>query len=340
MPTISIIIPVYNTGEILHNTINSVLNQTYKDFELLLIDDGSKDCSGRICDEYALKDTRIRIFHKKNGGISNARNYGIERSLGEYITFCDHDDLYNPTFLENMIKYAKTTNSDIIKCGINVEYTKHNKHLIRKYCEHIITYKQEELSVQFLDLLSNDILEPIWNAIYKAKVLKEARIKFNEEFKYGGEDFDFNIRLYEQISSISIIPEILYTHFIRPSLSTSAKLYNDILSNFITETYKINYYVEKNQLLNISEQNNKYLYAYMKRVISFMSYAAKMKKKHFEIKNGIDELQNNCLIKGEFISIKYLLNRKKIKERLFYILFYILKLKQLHKLYPLFKCLK
>lgn len=98
-PIISIIIPVYNAEKTLNRCVDSVLNQTFHDWELLLIDDGSKDRSMYLCDEYALKDKRIKVFHKKNGGVSSARNMGLDYARGEWITFVDSDDLFVRIFL-------------------------------------------------------------------------------------------------------------------------------------------------------------------------------------------------------------------------------------------------
>ena len=100
-PKISVIIPVYNTEKYLHRCINSILTQTYTDFELLLIDDGSTDSSGTICDEYAAKDARVRVFHKENGGVSSARNLGLDNAQGEWITFVDSDDYIEENFLKS-----------------------------------------------------------------------------------------------------------------------------------------------------------------------------------------------------------------------------------------------
>ena len=96
MPKISVIVPVYNTEKYLHRCIDSVLAQTFTDWELLLIDDGSKDTSGSICDKYAAKDKRIRVFHKENGGVSSARNLGRDYAQGEWVTFVDSDDYIEP----------------------------------------------------------------------------------------------------------------------------------------------------------------------------------------------------------------------------------------------------
>lgn len=100
-PKISVIVPVYNVEKYLHRCIDSILSQTFTDFELLLINDGSKDESGKICDEYAGKDVRVRVFHKKNGGVSSARNMGLDNAKGEWVTFCDADDYVGCNWLRN-----------------------------------------------------------------------------------------------------------------------------------------------------------------------------------------------------------------------------------------------
>ena len=100
-PVVSIIVPVYNAEKFLRRCIDSILAQTYTDFELLLIDDGSKDSSGSICDKYAAKDERIRVFHKENGGVSSARNLGLDHAQGEWVTFVDADDYIEENFLKS-----------------------------------------------------------------------------------------------------------------------------------------------------------------------------------------------------------------------------------------------
>lgn len=113
---ISIIVPVYNTEQYLRRCIDSVLAQTYKDFELLLIDDGSKDSSGVICDEYAAKDARLRVFHKENGGVSDTRNYGLDLAHGKYLMFLDSDDFWlRNDVLEMLIGKAEENDLDIIR---------------------------------------------------------------------------------------------------------------------------------------------------------------------------------------------------------------------------------
>lgn len=116
IPKISVIVPVYNTEKFLQRCIDSVLAQTYQDFELLLIDDGSKDSSGVICDEYAAQDIRVRVFHKENGGVSDTRNYGLDLAQGKYLMFLDSDDFWlRNDVLEMLIGKAEEYDLDIIR---------------------------------------------------------------------------------------------------------------------------------------------------------------------------------------------------------------------------------
>lgn len=110
---VSIILPVYNVANFLPSCLDSVCSQTHGDLEIILVDDGSKDNSGSIADDYALKDKRIKVIHKKNDGVSVARNVGIECSTGEYVCFCDSDDLLMPDYVEYLLKMAVENNAQI-----------------------------------------------------------------------------------------------------------------------------------------------------------------------------------------------------------------------------------
>lgn len=117
-PAISVIVPVYKVEPYLHCCLDSILAQTFTDFELLLIDDGSPDQSGAICDEYAIKDSRIRVFHKENGGASSARNLGLDNARGEWVTFVDADDIIDSHFLEGLIEITnENVDLDFIQAG-------------------------------------------------------------------------------------------------------------------------------------------------------------------------------------------------------------------------------
>ena len=115
-PKISVIIPVYNAESTLRRCVDSVLAQTFTDFECLLINDGSKDKSGEICDEYARKDSRVKVFHKENGGVSSARNVGLDNARGEWVSFVDSDDWVEGDILESMYKTALLSGSSLVTC--------------------------------------------------------------------------------------------------------------------------------------------------------------------------------------------------------------------------------
>jgi len=125
MKTISVIVPVYNVEKYIHRCIDSIINQTYKNLEIILVDDGSTDNCPKICDEYAQKDNRIKVIHKKNGGLSEARNVGIEIATGEYIGFIDSDDYINKKMYELLISGLETNDADICICNykeVNNDY--------------------------------------------------------------------------------------------------------------------------------------------------------------------------------------------------------------------------
>ena len=119
MPVISVIVPVYKAEKCLTHCVDSILAQTFQDFEILLIDDGSPDQSGALCDQYAAKDSRIRVFHKENGGVSSARNLGMQEAVGTYIAFADSDDWMEPEELETLYGLIAEHSADSAGCAHN-----------------------------------------------------------------------------------------------------------------------------------------------------------------------------------------------------------------------------
>lgn len=126
---VSIICPVYKTACFLHRCVDSILSQTFSQFELLLIDDGSPDDAGKICDEYAKMDSRVRVFHKENGGLADARQYGLDRIRGEYLIHIDSDDWVEPTMLEELYRKAKEERADVVVCDHYVNYGTYQKYV-------------------------------------------------------------------------------------------------------------------------------------------------------------------------------------------------------------------
>lgn len=202
-PKISIIVPVYNVEQYLPRCIYSILNQSFADFELLLIDDGSKDKSGAICDEYAAKDSRIRVFHKENGGVSSARNIGLENARGEWLSFIDGDDVITEGYfnirqehegVDVIIKPYSVVNAD-------GRVTCHNNELS------ILTGK-DKIFRYYVQKRNN----ALWDKIIKRKTIGTKRFNTNVSI---GEDFLFFMSVLPNVKSIAFDDTGSYRYFLR-----------------------------------------------------------------------------------------------------------------------------
>ena len=199
---ISIIIPVYNTGKYLHRCVDSILAQTYTDFELLLIDDGSTDSSGAICDKYAEKDSRVRVFHKENGGVSSARNLGVDYARGEYIMFVDSDDYMFPMMCNIMKSTIERENVDCVICGTQESGGGYWKPSVNDVVSII------ELQELMSPFLVTELLSPPWNKIFKRKLITT---QFKEDISFG-EDLIFNLEYFKNCEKIVFITDSPYFH--------------------------------------------------------------------------------------------------------------------------------
>ena len=213
---ISIIVPVYNAEKYLPRCLDSILAQTFADFELLLIDDGSKDRSGTICDEYAQKDCRIRVFHKNNGGVSTARNLGIDKAKGEWVAFIDSDDYVSPTYLTNFVKHI-ACEKQIILTGYDIvgqgkPRKLENKNLTGKdFVIHLIKSK-----VIFHS-------QP-WAKLFNLKVINDNGIRFPLDVNLG-EDAIFNLKYYCQIDRFTQSATIDYHYEFSNENSLTGKIF-------------------------------------------------------------------------------------------------------------------
>ena len=202
MMKISIITPVYKAELFVSRLIDSVLAQTYKDFELILVDDGSPDKSGTICDNYAAKDARIKVIHKKNGGVSSARQAGLDAATGEYVIHADSDDWVAPNWLEELVKCASTIHAEMIVFDFyRVQNDK--KRLI----------KQEPTSLQsrqvLRDIISGHLYACCWNKLISRKSIKYNCASFPINLNFG-EDKCFLVSLLTKPISIAYVPKALY----------------------------------------------------------------------------------------------------------------------------------
>lgn len=203
-PIISVIVPAYNAEKYLRRCINSILAQTFTDFELLLIDDGSTDQSGEICDEYADKDARIKVFHKANGGVSSARNVGLDNAVGEYICFCDADDWVDRTWLENFC--------DKLPCDMVVQGYKYKSFNTGKWKSRKLPNVCLPVNTALKLLFEHDNMGYLWCRCFRASLIKKYNIRFNEFFILG-EDYDFILSFCLHVKEIDLVEVTSYNYY-------------------------------------------------------------------------------------------------------------------------------
>ena len=237
-PQISVIVPVYNVEKYLSRCIESILSQTFTDFELLLIDDGSTDRSGEICDEYAKKDTRIRVFHKENSGVSAARNLGLDNAKGEWISFVDSDDWVENDYLEKLIQGK---NFELIFVGIQSYNNTMSTNRI------LANFEKTEIYVDDINIenkiINNDLLAIgfCWGKLYKKFILTLYHIRFNESIS-NHEDHIFYFDYLLHCKNIYLSNAICYNYTFTEnssSLSHTLPQYRQLIavSNLFLEKY-------------------------------------------------------------------------------------------------------
>lgn len=219
MELISVIVPIYNVEKYLPRCIESIINQTYKNLEIILIDDESPDNCGQICDEYAKKDSRIKVIHKKNGGVSSARNAGLDISQGDYIGFVDPDDYISEEMYEVMLTEAKKDDLGIVECNYFVSYEDGTCLVIDK--------RGKRLYNTFNDILygvfTNYLYPGICFKLFKKTVINS--IRFSTEFKIA-EDMLFFLDCAKNNTKLKIISNPLYYYFQRQSSVMNRPFHN------------------------------------------------------------------------------------------------------------------
>lgn len=220
-PLFSIIVPVFNNENFLYNCIDSMLAQTYTNFELLLIDDGSTDCSGKICDEYVEKDLRIKVFHTSNQGVSMARNLGLSVAQGKYINFVDSDDWVKPNYLEEYVEARIEYDYDIVYSEM-IRVSENGTHWIKSLKEFSVRDKNN-LSEALVYLLESNEFGFTCNKSFKRELIMSNELSFCKEFKLY-EDAIFTAHYCLHINSIKLISSAVYYYRIMATGLTKSRL--------------------------------------------------------------------------------------------------------------------
>lgn len=251
MLKISVIIPIYNNDKYIKKCLDSVLNQDFKEFEVIIINDGSTDNSKAICEKYASKDSRVRLINIKNSGVSNARNIGLQNARGEYIQFIDSDDYIDKNMFKELYNISLNTNADVIISGItkiNIK-TKNSKEVLP--ISSGLYNKKEVLNNFELEQRKTGLYGYVSNKFIKASIINKYKIKFDTTIKLA-EDLDFYLRLYNNTNNIYLHNKSYYYYYI----NYEKELYNKV--NYFTQisiSLKEKKLLDENKCLNNKNKN-------------------------------------------------------------------------------------
>ena len=290
MPKISIIVPMYNVEKYIDKCLNSLINQTFKNMEIIVVNDGSTDGSASIVEKYLLKhSSKIKYLEKKNGGLSSARNYGIEYATGEYIAFLDSDDYVEHNMYEEMYKLAKKENADMVECDFIWEW-EYGKRVFDKRRE----YKTRE------DMMKKPRVV-VWNKIFRRELINKTKARFPEGLIY--EDMEFFYKILPFINKISYINKY-FVHYTQREDSISKKQTEKTEDIFKILDNIFDYYKQN----NLYHQYEKVLKKMRRRILlgSSLKRIIQIKEKH---------LKRRLLLKTVILFFK---NSLKNEELLFY----------------------
>ena len=324
MAEVSIIVPVYQVEKYIRQCVDSILAQTFTDFELILVDDGSKDKSGQICDEYAVLDQRVKVIHKENGGLSDARNCGMDQAVGNYFMFVDSDDYIAPTMLEYLYKALMNKEADIAVCNFLHFFEEDRK---RDFSTNI---QSEVLSgAEIFYSRKNERVYGIWtvawNKLYKRETLGNVRFRFG---KYHEDEFWAN-DIYQMDIKVVTIPECLYYYRQRDNSIMGRKnikrdfdileaLQERIAVYFMDErhadqAYKVmifslEYLAESKKLITNKDEENQFLQA-EKKTKDMIKRLKKMKLSKIKSVSLVFIGMNPCLVFAVGIKFRGLFER-------------------------------
>ncbi|WP_214760008.1 glycosyltransferase family A protein [Exiguobacterium sp. s146] len=295
---VSIIVPVYNSENFLFENISSILNQTYYNIEVLLINDGSSDRSLSICKELAQKDQRIFVINQENKGVSAARNKGLEIAQGHYILFVDSDDILEKNMIMGLLRGFEN-NIDLVICGYNVQHLSKEKKVKN---EKIIFERKivsvEDISRNYWEYFRKGAINPLWNKLFKSSIIKNEGLKFPENIKMG-EDGYFVVNYLKSCQNIMFTNDIYYNYMVYPYQS-SQKIFPDYYEMMRINFGMIESFLNQYNGLD-NEQNFKYhqneLFKVLKHSIVSIEKSKQIDKKH---------------------NIKYILNENEVTRKISY----------------------
>lgn len=220
---VSVIMPVYGVEACVGAAIESIQKQTFTDWEMFAVDDGSPDKSGEVCDRYAQSDARIHVIHKENGGAPSARNVAIDLAKGKYFYFMDSDDFAEPTMLGDMVKAAEETDAQLVISGFYIEtyYTDTEKYTQEQAVESVAYPSQRAFREDAYRLFDKNLLYPPWNKLYLGDYIRAHHLYFPNTF---WDDFPFNLSVLRDVQRVTVLSGKYY-HFIRKRAESETTKY-------------------------------------------------------------------------------------------------------------------
>ena len=205
---VSIVVPAYKAEKYINRCLNSLTNQTYNNIEIIVVDDGSPDKTGEILDAWAKKDSRIKVIHKTNGGVSSARNAGIEAATGKYICFVDIDDEAKPDYVKYLHRAITEHNADVAICSLIAERKKNIFYV--EGLKKATVFNLAEKTKNFADIYNSGMFQSPCCKLYKKELITEGF----PEFTNYGEDEIFNLQCFNNVKTIAVIPDSLYVYYL------------------------------------------------------------------------------------------------------------------------------
>lgn len=279
---ISIVIPLYNVGDSLSKCIESIIKQTYKNIEIILVDDGSTDSSYNICDEYAQIDKRIVVIHKENEGVSVARNIGIEVAKGKYITFVDSDDLVTDDYIEYLYNMLIEDKTDMSICNVKVIWKNTNYSTSKEKNRYILNSKEALERI----LLQQGVEVAVYAKLYKAKIFDDIRFPIGKTY----EDTAIIYKLIEKCNKISYRDKECYYYIARVGSISKQKQFNDNEKNYIEFTNEMLSYIREKYKDLDKPIKRFYLYSNF-RILRMLIVT---KPRHHEFEKEIIKNIKNC----------------------------------------------
>ena len=297
-PKVSIIVPIYNSEKYMNKCIESILNQTLTEIEIILVNDGSTDNSGKIIDNYAKKDKRIKVIHQENSGPSVARNKGINIAKGKYIGFVDSDDYIESTMYEELYKNANNRNTEVAMCSYNEKHLyNETEYVVKAKLEQYKIYEKEDIKHNIISTFSkndNYGFYSLWNKIY----LKEWLLKSNLELDVNrdhGEDWWFNINVFSKLNSFVYIDKELYNYVHSNNNSLMVKYRENQFDLFLDGRLKMKEIMPK-EYMDYNEFNKRFVYEFSAYIIRTFKEVEDSKKRNLLIKNVLnnEEVKESC----------------------------------------------